>query len=201
MILISYFSKELHQLSHDQPIPSNSPIMALTLFIDEHGLLRVGGRRTHSQLHHSHIHPIILHGKSTLCHKLVSHKHVSHGHCGPSLILSAVGVQVYIIGARRLARTVYRSCVVCRRATARTQQQIMGQLPSARTTPAPPFTTCGVDYAGPFLLKKGHTRKPVMVKCYMSVFICFSTKAVHLEPVSDATTRTFVECLKRFISR
>ena len=85
--------------------------------------------------------------------------------------------------------------------TARTQQQLMGQLPSARTTPAPPFTTCGVDYAGPFLLKKGHTRKPVMVKCYMSVFICFSTKAVHLEPVSDATTRTFVECLKRFISR
>ena len=35
----------------------------------------------------------------------------------------------------------------------------------------------------------------------MAVFICFTTKAVHLEAVTDATTKTFVECLKRFISR
>ena len=193
-----YFPKELYQLTHEQVIPSSSPIMALT---HEHGLIRVGGRLTHSHLHHSQHHPIILHGKSTLCHKLMYHKHVALGHCGPSLLLSSVGIQLYIVGARRLARTTYRSCVVCRKATARTQQQLMGQLPSLRITPAHPFSTCGIDYAGPFLIKKGHTRRPVIVKCYMAVFICFATKAVHLEPVSDATTRTFIECLKRFVSR
>ena len=196
-----YFPNELYQLTHDHSIASSSSIMALTPFIDEHGLLRVGGRLTNSHLHRSQTHPIILHGRSTLCHKLMSYKHASLGHCGPSLLLSSVGTQVHIVGARRLARSVFRSCVVCRRATARTQQQLMGQLPSSRITPAPPFSTCGVDYAGPFLLKKGHTRKPVIVKGYMAVFICFSTKAVHLEPVSDATTRTFIECLKRFVSR
>ena len=59
----------------------------------------------------------------------------------------------------------------------------------------------GVDYAGPFLLKKGHTRKPVIVKSYLAVFVCFCTKAIHLEAVTDLTTEAFLACLKRFISR
>ena len=78
---------------------------------------------------------------------------------------------------------------------------MMGQLPVSRISPNPLFTICGVDYAGPFLMKKGHTRKPVIVKCYLAVFVCFATKAVHLEVVSDASTETFLGCLKRFISR
>ena len=36
---------------------------------------------------------------------------------------------------------------------------------------------------------------------YGCFYMFLPTKAVHLEPVSDATTRTFVECLKRFVSR
>ena len=60
----------------------------------------------------------------------------------------------------------------------------MGQLPAA--------------YAGP---KKGYTRKPVLVKAYLALFICFSTKAVHLEIVSDLTTEAFLACLKRFVTR
>lgn len=78
---------------------------------------------------------------------------------------------------------------------------MMGQLPSNRITPSPPFTTCGVDYAGPFQLKRGYIRKPQIVKAYLCIFVCFSTKAVHVEAVSDATTAAFLECLKRFISR
>ena len=171
-----FFPKELYQLTHNQTVSSSSPLIHLTPFLDKHGLICVGGRLSHSHLHQCHIHPVILHGKSILCHKFLTHKHESLGHCGPSLILSAAGTQVHIIGARRLARTIYCSCVVCRRATPRTQQQLMGQLPTSRLTPILPFTTCGVDYAGPFLLKKGHTRKPVIVKCYMAVFVCFFYK-------------------------
>lgn len=33
------------------------------------------------------------------------------------------------------------------------------------------------------------------------MFICFSTKAIHLELASDLTTQSFLNCLKRFISR
>ena len=78
---------------------------------------------------------------------------------------------------------------------------MMSKLPSARVTTSPPFSVCGGDYAVPFLLKKGHTRKSVIVKAHLAVFVCYSTKAAHLEVVSDTTTEAFMVCLMRLVSR
>ena len=77
----------------------------------------------------------------------------------------------------------------------------MGQLPAERVTPDLVFNRIGVDYAGPLLLKLGFTRKPVIVKSYVCVFVSLSVRAVHLELVSDLTTDAFIACLRRFISR
>ena len=195
------FPNELHNLTHNKPIKPSSAINPLTPFIDKHGLIRVGGRLSSSHFTHSQMHPIILSSKSKICYLMFYSKHVLLGHCGPSLILSATGDHFHILGARRLSRSIFRSCVPCRCATAHTQSQMMGQHPASRITLNPSFTICGMDYAGPFLMKKGHTRKPVVVKCYLAVFVCFATKAAHLEVVSDASTETFLGCLKRFISR
>ena len=104
------------------------------------------------------------------------------------------------MGARRLARSVCGSCVICNKVAARLETQRMGQLPPTRVTPTPPFTVTGIDYAGPFTLKR-HTRKPVLVKSYIALFVCFSTKAVHIELVSDLTTEAFLAALRRFVSR
>ena len=75
--------------------------------------------------------------------------------------------------------------------------QQMGQLPSNRVSPSSPFVVTGIDYAGPFTMKKGHTRKPTLIKVYLAIFVCFSTKAAHLEVVSNMTTETFLACLHR----
>ena len=123
------------------------------------------------------------------------------GHCGPTALISHIGDQYHVLGARQLARTVYKSCMVCKKASAKVETQLMGQLPATRTTPSPPFSTTGIDYAGPFTLKLGYTRKPVLVKVYLAIFVCFSTKAVHIEVVSDLTTEAFLASLKRFVSR
>ena len=103
-----------------------------------------------------------------------------------------------MVGARLLATSVCSQCVVCRKAAAKTESWRMGQLPTARVNPAPPFYTTGIDYAGPFILKRGHTRKPVLMKAYVAVFICFTTKAAHLELISDLTTEAFLAALRRF---
>ena len=132
---------------------------------------------------------------------MFKYNHVHLSHCGPTLLLSHTGDNYHVLGARQLARITCKQCVVCRKAAAKVENQLMRQLPAARTTSSPPFTTTGINYAGPFTLKLGHTRKPVLVKAYMAIFVCFSTKAVHIEVVSDLTTEAFLETLKRFTSR
>ena len=77
----------------------------------------------------------------------------------------------------------------------------MGDLPSVRVKSSPPFSTTGVDFAGPITLRRGHTRKPTYVKAYVCVFVCLTTKAVHLELVSDLSTEAFLAALRRFVAR
>ncbi|CAK9820250.1 hypothetical protein ANTPLA_LOCUS10514 [Anthophora plagiata] len=76
----------------------------------------------------------------------------------------------------------------------------MGDLPAPRVTPSRPFSTCGFDYAGPFITKD-KTRSKTTMKGYICIFVCFSTKAVHLELAIDLSTNVFLNCLRRFIAR
>ena len=38
-----------------------------------------------------------------------------------------------------------------------------------------------------------------MSKWYVCVFVCFTTKAIHLEAVSDMTTKCFMAAFNRFV--
>jgi hypothetical protein len=58
-----------------------------------------------------------------------------------------------------------------------------------------------IDYAGPVSLRLGPPRSKVITKGYIAIFVCFSTKAVHLEVVTNLTTQAFVAALRRFIVR
>ena len=94
-----------------------------------------------------------------------------------------------------------KKCATCQQVNARPISQQMGLLPSARTSPSPPFSVVGIDFAGPFILKRGHTRKPVKFKAYSCLFICLSTKAVHLEVCSSLETEEFLAAFRRFANR
>ncbi|XP_053597334.1 uncharacterized protein LOC128668418 [Microplitis demolitor] len=77
----------------------------------------------------------------------------------------------------------------------------MGDLPSYRVEQARPFHRVGVDYCGPLFIKERRFRNRQKLKVYVAVYVCMSTKAVHLELVSDLTTEAFLASLKRFFSR
>ncbi|XP_043064523.1 uncharacterized protein LOC122320480 [Drosophila ficusphila] len=75
----------------------------------------------------------------------------------------------------------------------------MADLPKERVDSCKAFTVTGVDYCGPFMYKpEGRKRQPL--KCYICIFICFATKAVHMELVADLSTPTFLAALRRFIA-
>ena len=197
------FPQELSRLRATPPkeLPVKSCLRALQTFLDNKGTLRVGGRLQRSSLPMTQKNPIILSASDVLTKKLFQEYHLQLGHCGPSLLLNHSANILYTMGARRLARTVCSQCVTCRKAAVKAGPQLMGQLPPSRVEPDAVFSTTGLDLAGPYLVRTSHTRKPVFVKGYMIIFVCFCTKAVHLELVLEQTTEAFVAALERFISR
>ena len=76
----------------------------------------------------------------------------------------------------------------------------MGQLPIERITPGPVFDKVGIDYAGSVLIKRGHVRRPTVIKAYVCVFVSLTVKEVHCELVSDLTSEPFIAYLRRFIA-
>lgn len=58
-----------------------------------------------------------------------------------------------------------------------------------------------MDYAGPVPLRTTKGRGHKAYKGFFAVFVCLSTRAVHLEVVSDLTTEAFLAAFRRFVSR
>ena len=197
------FSLEIHQLKSDppQPLPDNCRILALQPEINDRGLLCVGGRLRNALVEEQQKHPVVLSVKDIYTKLFFTQYHLDLMHGGPTAILSHAGNLFYITGAKKLARRICQSCITCRKAAAKAGPQLMGQLPSFRLNPDYVFFHTGIDYARPYFLKEGYVRRPVKIKAYMAVFVCFYTKAVHLEVVKDATTESLVACLSRFCSR
>ncbi|GFX69243.1 integrase catalytic domain-containing protein [Trichonephila clavipes] len=77
----------------------------------------------------------------------------------------------------------------------------MGNLPKHRVTLERPFFRCGIDYAGPVLIKYNKGRGTKSTKGYIALFVCLATKAVHIEAVGDLTTDSFIAALRHFSAR
>ena len=63
------------------------------------------------------------------------------------------------------------------------------------------FQEVGVEYAGPFLVKRGNPRKPTLEKGYVAVFVSMCTRAVHLELVSSLSSEALISAFMRFVNR
>ncbi|XP_066585641.1 uncharacterized protein [Prorops nasuta] len=158
-------------------------VVQRTHFADElsalnHGsrILRIGGRLRNAEISEQMKHPIILPD----CHLtaiLIRQTHLDTLHGGLQLTLSTLRQKFWVVNARTLVKACVHKCITFT------------------------FEHTGVDYAGPFLVKLHHGRNAKSVKCYVAVFVCLATRAVHLELVSRLDTEAFLAALTRFISR
>jgi hypothetical protein len=79
--------------------------------------------------------------------------------------------------------------------------QMMGDLPRYRLQPTRPFLSSGVDFGGPFQTKTMKGRGGKIIQSYICLFVCLSTKAVHIELVTELTSDGFLAALRRMMSR
>ena len=77
----------------------------------------------------------------------------------------------------------------------------MGLLPPERIDQVRAFFRVGIDFAGPFYVKPCTGRGRTSIKSYVSLFVCLSTKAIHLECVLDLTADSCLAAISRFVSR
>lgn len=109
-------------------------------------------------------HPVILPSNDTISHFLTHHIRLLH-----------IGYE----------------CMRCFRFSAKPQSFIMGNFPTKRTAPSRPFLITSFDYAEPILLRDRKDRNLITTKVYIALFVSFSSKAIHVEIVTDLTSECF----------
>ncbi|XP_059223375.1 uncharacterized protein LOC131997094 [Stomoxys calcitrans] len=198
----AHFPNEYLALSARKTIASASSILSLNPFLDADGIMRICGRLTSAPgLSYNEKHPIILPYNCQLSRLLVQFIHSISVHGGNQLVLRLIRTQFWIIKVKNLIKTTLNRCKPCVLYKHKCQQQIMSALPPERVDISRPFTHTGLDFAGPFEIKSYSGRFCRISKGYACIFICFATKAIHLEATSDLSTNTFLAAFSRFVSR
>ncbi|KRY46994.1 hypothetical protein T03_8777 [Trichinella britovi] len=188
------FSSELQALSRKGRVVATSRLSRLDPIVDEEGFLRVGGRLENAELPSHMKYPIILPGDHALTMGLIIRCHARKLHAGTTHTLEILRQQYWVLKGRTQVKKVIRHCFACRRAMARPVQPRIAALPSSRVVEAAAFAHTGMDFAGPLLIRVG---KGATSKCYVCLFTCMASRAVHLELVPQMTTARVMQALRR----
>lgn len=195
------FDNELKMLRKDSKIQKSSNLVLFDPFIDTRDtvpLIRVGGRLKNSSLSYDEKHPIILPKKCKVTDMIVNDCHVKLGHTGKEHILSKLREKYWILNGNSAVKSLINKCIICKKLRGKPIIQKMADLPKERLeSNQPPFNKVGVDYFGPFYTKCLRSQ----VKRYGVIFTCMASRAVHIEMAYSLDVSSFINCLKRFISR
>jgi hypothetical protein len=193
------FTQEIKDLKEQREVASSSYLKTLHPFIDKEGLLRVGGR-LQSTLPYQAMHQMILPANHHFTKLVVSAEHLRLHHAGPQVLIASLCEKYWIPRIRNFVKTVSHQCLTCYKFKAQASLQLTGELPSTRVQLSRPFLTTGVDYAEPISLKLGPPRSKMIKTVYIAIFVCFITKAVHIEVVTSLNTEGLLAALRRFIA-
>ena len=200
-VQLHYFPEELQSLTKSgvdvAHVKKTSGLRSLDPVLVD-GLIRVGGRLGLAPASFHSKHQIILPKSDQVSTLIIEHCHLVSGHSGREYVLSFLREKSWIVKASSAIRRVLSKCVSCRRRQHPVCEQKMADLPVDRLTPdQPPFTSVGVDYFGPFQVKRGRS----LVKWYGVIFTCLAIRAVHIEVSHSLDTDSFLLALRRFIAR
>ena len=172
----------------------------LKLFVDEHNVLRAGGRLQNTDLPYNAIHPILLPGDHPFTRLIIQDAHVRLHHAGSIATTTNLRQHYWITSIRRHVNNVIHRCVTCRKVDGLPYARpVSAPMPAYRVQQANPFAVCGVDYTGHLFVKD--QRNGTLSKVYICLFTCGVTRAIHLELVPDLTTESFIQALRRFAAR
>lgn len=192
-----YYSEEMDILASGDLLPKKNHLNKLDPYVDNDGILRVGGRLSKAlELTDATRNPIIIPRKSHLATLVIGDCHDLH-HQGRGITIAEIRNRgFWIVGCTAAVKSFIYHCITCRKLRHSPQSQKMGDLPEFRTEASGPFTHTGMDCFGPFQVKNGRKYS----KVYGIVFTCLTSRAVHLEMLDDLSSDSFINALRSLIA-
>ncbi|GFV28567.1 integrase catalytic domain-containing protein [Trichonephila clavipes] len=131
---LSTFKAEIDALKKGKGVLKTSKLKALDPFLDDHSLLRVGGRLSNSDLPFEAKHQIIISSKHKFTKLPFEHMHKKFFHIGAQGLVHQIRMLFWPINGKGIARKTVHDCIACFRQKPTGVDQIMGNLPSERVT-------------------------------------------------------------------
>ena len=206
LLLEEVENTKLLWVKHEQSFIKNSLnykklIISLILFIDNENILRCRSRLAETKrLDFDSENPILLGNCSRFTELTVIKFHQDVYHNGVETTLCKSRDIYWNIRGRQRVKSILRKCATCR--------LIQGKTIAPTETPALPsyrvccnhvFENVGLDFAGPCRDDFYSTNN--MYKCYILLFACCVTRAVHLDVTVDVHSASVILVLRRFITR
>ena len=189
------FPQETEFLNHPNSALEVPPLVKqLSLFLDDHGIIRSKGRIDKNvDLKYNVVNPILMPKHHHLTRLIIYHAHCTSLHMGLQSTLHSLRMHgFWILKAGQAVLSVIKECVglVCKRCNVPSvKYPSPASLPATRANLSVSFAHAGVDYTGHIWIKD---RSGVKVKLYVLIFACVNTRAIHLEALESMSTVEFI---------
>ena len=202
----THFRREIETLLRLNVFSSNaltelktkdSKLKALSPFLDANDILRLGSRVEKAyHLPYDTRYPMILPRKDEVVKTLIRHLHESNMHCSRTQTFYHLKSRFYLLGGKTAVNELVDRCVRCQWLSKQPLTQKMGALPAERVNPAVPFSTSGIDVAGPFPTSYGRKSG----KRWVLVISCLCTRALCLLSLKSMDSSAVIRALTKFNS-
>ena len=168
------------------------------LNLDSDNPVRCGGRIHKAPLDQCAKFPLLLPPKHSLTNLIIQDTHQKLHHGGTAINMTAMRQVYWVPTIRQQIRSVLRKYVMCARVMGKSYRTPdLPPLPKCCVGSATPFAVTGIDFTGALYIKEHFGES----KAYICLFTCTSTRAIHLEVVTDLSSETFLLAFHRFCSQ
>ena len=153
----------------------------LQVFLDSPGVLGVGGRIDNAPLSYETKYPVLLPRGHHLSRLIVTKSHETVKHNGIRETLTEQRSEYWISKGRQLVKSILTKCVTCKELIGKPYDTpCASPLPPYRVSEDAAFSQIGIDFAGPLFVCDIYNNDNQSSKCYIALFSCASTRAIHL---------------------
>ena len=148
-------------------------------------------------------HPVLLPKTHWFTQLVIRDSHQKTLHGGVAETLVNIHRVFWIPKVRQAIKTCIRRCTICVRYDSRLLRYPgPPPLSDSRVQETKSFQVVGVDFTGAIQLRSLSKEVTAdLMKVYVCLFTCATTRAVHLELVTDMTASVFLRAFRRFAGR